>query len=78
MYTLEEPNTDTGFYFEYEKKTLSFKKISRAARENISRATGIECRQTSKEPTAAVPEGKNSDLMRVVLVTPFWYWESSA
>ena len=36
MYTLEEPDTDTGFYFEYEKKTLSFKKTTRTARERTA------------------------------------------
>lgn len=33
MYTLEEPDMDTGFYFEYEKKTMSLKKITWTARE---------------------------------------------
>lgn len=57
MYTLEEPNTDTGFYFEYEKKHWVLKRLA-GQQEKYQQSNRHRGRQTSKEPTAVVPEGK--------------------
>lgn len=71
----QNPIQTLGFILNMRRKHWVLKRLA-GQQEKYQQSNRHRGRQTSKEPTAVVPEGKNSDLMRVVLVMPFWYWES--